>query len=213
MKAPLRYGTPTTSSGCCSRAPARASSCLTSARVYAPQQPAAIECPATLMAEINPGAPRWHAKARRLSALPSALACSGLARRLARPGSARHRAECQIEPYLDQERRRCAAPLARPPPGSALRTPARHGHAAAGQLPQINQTHRASSGCCASHLPRRTIVQVAVAAQGRPAPLLHSRAPGGHGDRRRALLISSIRDLRAPDGGPSSLHPCRHVPQ
>jgi len=30
---------------------------------------------------------------------------------------------CRIEPYLDQERRRCAAPLARPSPGSALRRP------------------------------------------------------------------------------------------
>ena len=35
-----------------------------------------------------------------------------------------------------------AAPLARPPPGSALGTPARHGRAAvSGQMPQIKQAH------------------------------------------------------------------------
>ena len=34
--------------------------------------------------------------------------------------AARHR---RIDPYLDQERRRCAAPLAHPPPGSALGRP------------------------------------------------------------------------------------------
>jgi hypothetical protein len=34
----------------------------------------------------------------------------------------------------DQERHRYAAPLARPPPGSALGTPARHGRAAAVSL-------------------------------------------------------------------------------
>ena len=45
-----------------------------------------------------------------------------------------HSPRCRIEPYLDQERHRYAAPLARPPPGSALGTPARHGRAAAVSL-------------------------------------------------------------------------------
>jgi hypothetical protein len=44
------------------------------------------------------------------------------------------RCVAEIALNYEQERYRYAAPLARPPPGSALGTPARHGRAAAVSL-------------------------------------------------------------------------------
>ncbi len=52
--------------------------------------------------------------------------------------------------YVSSRWRRRAPPRARPPPGSALGTPAQHGRATAEQVPQISQAH---PSCCPM-LPR-----------------------------------------------------------
>jgi hypothetical protein len=46
-----------------------------------------------------------------------------------------HALRCRIVPYLDQERRRCATPLARSVAGLCAGAPARHGRAAMGGGP------------------------------------------------------------------------------
>jgi hypothetical protein len=54
---------------------------------------------------------------------------------------------CRIRPYMNQERCRCVPPLARPPPGSALGAPARHGRATtAAQQPPISNCSPAAPG-------------------------------------------------------------------
>src|SRR5215467_5050628 len=70
----------------------------------------------------------------------------------------------QLGAGLRQERRRCAAPLAGPPPGSALRTPARHGRAAV--TPDTSDQTGSSVMLVGATqgLPRLPIVQLAGAA-------------------------------------------------
>jgi len=75
----------------------------------------------------------------------------------------------------NQERRRCAALLARPPPGSAFRTPARHGRADTEQQPQTCPMHLSTDECCTEPSSSAPIFQLAGSA---------SRPPSG---RRNAM--------------------------
>jgi hypothetical protein len=76
----------------------------------------------------------------------------------------------KARPRAQDQSRRCryAAPLARPPPGSALETPARHGRAAAGQLSQIKHTRPASWPVLHQAVFSLPIVQLAATASRPP---------------------------------------------
>jgi len=121
---------------------------------------------------------------------------------------------CRIEPYLDQERRRCAAPLARPPPCSALGTPARHGRAAVAQGALRSVTLIRQTGAAVrSRLPRPVLSSSRPPRHWRPyGPLARDRLrrplTGSPSDRmaqtaraRRVPATRSLRGLARERGG------------
>jgi hypothetical protein len=101
-------------------------------------------------------------------------------------------------------RRHCAAPLARPPPGSALKTPARHGRAAAArQLPQIRKHIRHAVQCCPKPSSSLPAVQLAATASSPPF-----RAPlrGGFASLGPAATPKDSAPARKSPGKPGRLH-------
>jgi hypothetical protein len=109
--------------------------------------------------------------------------------------------------------------VARPPPGSALGAPARHGRADAGHQPRINRADLHSDLYCTGHLPRRSIVQLAATASralpavashaigyADPRPGVHSRGFGAYEEMAQSRLSLSRVEVTDRDDMPLGLH-------
>jgi hypothetical protein len=117
---------------------------------------------------------------------------------------------CRIDPYWIKAAPQ-ATPLARPPPGSALGAPARHGHADAGQQPKTGSFRHGQVARC--HLPRLQLSNSQAPRLGRPPGVasrwLRQPRPGAHSqgfgaceeDGRRAVRLCQPLALAAGTAG------------